>query len=194
MGVEVVHIQNQNQIPNRSKVCLGGEQCPSTADSSAVSLSQMAFLSMSVSIFRYHQKTLQALVTWNKYFCSTVANIANNLNNNNNNQNDNNLNFVNQQNNNLNMNQNIINQLNIDLPPPVPGRRKRSGRDSQIVRGKPLYPWTLEPHICRSGASMWRRLEHRGRAGSGGYSQGHNNRLEAFNWVLRCLQEDYANW
>jgi len=87
----------------------GGEQCPSTADSSAVSLSQMAFLSMSVSIF------------------STVANIANNLNNNNNNQNDNNLNFVNQQNNNLNMNQNIINQLNIDLPPPVPGRRKRSG-------------------------------------------------------------------
>ena len=59
--------------------------------------------------------------------CSTVANIANNLNNNNNNQNDNNLNFVNQQNNNLNMNQNIINQLNIDLPPPVPGRRKRSG-------------------------------------------------------------------
>lgn len=87
----------------------GGEQCPSTADSSAVSLSQMAFLSMAVSIF------------------STVANIANNLNNNNNNQNDNNLNFVNQQNNNLNMNQNIINQLNIDLPPPVPGRRKRSG-------------------------------------------------------------------
>ena len=30
----------------------GGEQCPSTADSSAVSLSQMAFLSMAVSIFR----------------------------------------------------------------------------------------------------------------------------------------------
>ena len=74
---------------------------------------------------------LQAIVTKNKYFCSTVANIANNLNNNNNNQNDNNLNFVNQQNNNLNMNQNIINQLNIDLPPPVPGRRKRSGRDIQ---------------------------------------------------------------
>ena len=52
-----------------------------------------------------------------------VANIANNLNNNNNNQNDNNLNYVNQQNNNLNMNQNIVNQLNIDLPPPVPGKR-----------------------------------------------------------------------
>ena len=67
------------------------------------------------------------------FFYSTVANIANNLNNNNNNQNDNNLNFVNQQNNNLNMNQNIINQLNIDLPPPVPGRRKRSGKQYKYL-------------------------------------------------------------
>merc|ERR1719410_549567 len=65
----------------------GAESCPTLADSAAVSLSQMAFLSMSVSIF------------------SVVANIANNLNNNN------------------NMNQNIVNQLNIDLPPPVPGKR-----------------------------------------------------------------------
>ena len=31
----------------------GDESCPSLADSSVVSLSQMAFLSMSVSIFRY---------------------------------------------------------------------------------------------------------------------------------------------
>lgn len=44
------------------------ESCPSLADSAAVSLSQMAFLSMTVSIF------------------SVVVNIANNLNNNNNNQ------------------------------------------------------------------------------------------------------------
>ena len=57
----------------------GGESCPSLADSAAVSLSQMAFLAMTVSIF------------------SVVANIANNLNNNNNNQNDNNLNYVHQQ-------------------------------------------------------------------------------------------------
>ncbi|XP_023332069.1 cullin-4 [Eurytemora carolleeae] len=83
----------------------GDESCPSLADSSVVSLSQMAFLSMAVSIF------------------SVVANIANNLNNNNNNQNDNNLNYVHQQNNNLNMNQNIVNQLTIDLPPPIPGKR-----------------------------------------------------------------------
>merc|ERR1719410_2974868 len=69
----------------------------------------MAFLAMTVSIF------------------SVVANIADNLNNNNNNnQNDNNLNYVHQQNNNLNMNQNIVNQLNIDLPPPVPGRKRRT--------------------------------------------------------------------
>ena len=61
-----------------------------------------------------------------------VANIANNLNNNNNNQNDNNLNYVNQQNNNLNMNQNIVNQLNIDLPPPVPG--KRSVGDKRLAQ------------------------------------------------------------
>merc|ERR1712107_468282 len=94
----------------------GGESCPSLADSAAVSLSQMAFLSMSVSIF------------------SVVANIANNLNNNNNNQNDNNLNYINQQNNNLNMNQNIVNQLNIDLPPPVPG--KRSVGDKRLAQGR----------------------------------------------------------
>ena len=39
----------------------GGEQCPSTADSSAVSLSQMAFLSMAVSIFR---STIKWLERW----------------------------------------------------------------------------------------------------------------------------------
>jgi len=96
----------------------GGESCPSLADSAAVSLSQMAFLSMSVSIF------------------SVVANIANNLNNNNNNQNDNNLNYVHQQNNNLNMNQNIVNQLNIDLPPPIPGKRSVSETDRRTHHQK----------------------------------------------------------
>ena len=105
----------------------GGESCPSTADSAAVSLSQMAFLSMTVSIF------------------STVANIANNLNNNNNNQNDNNLNYVHQQNNNLNMNQNIINQLNIDLPPPVPGKRSISDVLSLARLG---WTWTWTDSWC----------------------------------------------
>ena len=61
--------------------------CPSVADSSAVSLSQMAFLAMTVSIF------------------TVVATVANNLNNNNNNINDNNLNFVQQKQNSLSMNQ-----------------------------------------------------------------------------------------
>ena len=79
--------------------------CPSIADSSAVSLAQMAFLSMTVSIF------------------SVVASVANNLNNNNNNVNENNLNFVQQKQNSLSMNQNIVNQIQIDLPPPVPGKR-----------------------------------------------------------------------
>lgn len=54
-----------------------------------------------------------------------MASISNNLNNNNNNDNNNNVNFINQKNNNLQNNQNIVNQINIDLPPPVPGRRRR---------------------------------------------------------------------
>ena len=68
-------------------------------------LAQMAFLSMTVSIF------------------TVVATVANNLNNNNNNVNTNNLNFVQQKQNSLSMNQNIVNQINIDLPPPIPGKR-----------------------------------------------------------------------
>ena len=96
---------------------LGGNQspaeihCPTKADSSAVSLAQMAFLSMTVSIF------------------TVVASIANNINNNNNNNNDNNLNFVKQKTNSLSQNQNIVNVIDIDLPPPVPGRKKRSDTD-----------------------------------------------------------------
>ena len=65
----------------------------------------MAFLSMTVSIF------------------TVVATVANNLNNNNNNINSNNLNFVQQKQNSLSMNQNIVNQIMVDLPPPVPGKR-----------------------------------------------------------------------
>ncbi len=68
----------------------------------------MAFLSMTVSLF------------------TVVATVANNLNNNNNNNNENNFNFVQQKQNNLNMNQNIVNQINVDLPPPVPGKRSIS--------------------------------------------------------------------
>ena len=89
--------------------------CPTREDASLVSLMQMAFLSMTVSVF------------------TLVASISNNLNNNNNNDNNNNVNFVNQKNNNLNMNQNIVNQINIDLPPPVPGRRKRSAEELQLM-------------------------------------------------------------
>ena len=99
--------------------------CPSVADSSAVSLAQMAFLAMTVSVF------------------TVVATVANNLNNNNNNVNDNNLNFVQQKQNSLSMNQNIVNQINIDLPPPVPG--KRSLRDNQSLRN--LFRNITEPNF-----------------------------------------------
>ena len=63
-------------------------------------LAQMAFLAMTVSIF------------------TVVATVANNINSNNNNVNENNLNFVQQKENSLSMNQNIVNQINVDLPPP----------------------------------------------------------------------------
>ena len=82
--------------------------CPTASDSSAVSLAQMAFLSMTVSIF------------------TVIATIANNINNNNNNNNNNNLNLVKQKTQSISQNQNVVNQINIDLPPPVPGRKKRS--------------------------------------------------------------------
>ena len=83
-------------------------ECPTASDSSAVSLAQMAFLSMTVSIF------------------TVIATIANNINNNNNNNNNNNLNLVKQKTQSISQNQNVVNQINIDLPPPVPGRKKRS--------------------------------------------------------------------
>ena len=82
--------------------------CPTSADASAVSLAQMAFLSMTVSIF------------------TVIASITNNINNNNNNNNNNNLNFVKQKTQSISQNQNVVNQINIDLPPPVPGRKKRA--------------------------------------------------------------------
>ena len=73
-----------------------------------LALAQMAFLAMTVSIF------------------TVVATVANNINSNNNNVNENNLNFVQQKENSLSMNQNIVNQINVDLPPPVPGKRSVS--------------------------------------------------------------------
>ena len=99
-AVMYMNLGNQN---NR-----GQYNCPTSADASAVSMAQMAFLSMTVSIF------------------TVVASIANNINNNNNNNNNNNLNFVKQKTQSISQNQNIVNQINIDLPPPVPGRKKRS--------------------------------------------------------------------
>ena len=109
----------KNKLPSQDNqgvlyMNLGNQQnkiqydCPTSADSSAVSLAQMAFLSMTVSIF------------------TVVASIANNINNNNNNNNNNNLNFVKQKTQSISQNQNVVNQINIDLPPPVPGRKKRS--------------------------------------------------------------------
>ena len=108
-------VENENGInPAVLYMNLGKENnqikydCPTSSDSSAVSLAQMAFLSMTVSIF------------------AVVASIANNINNNNNNNNNNNLNFVKQKTQSISQNQNVVNQINIDLPPPVPGRKRRS--------------------------------------------------------------------
>ena len=92
-------VNNKNQIQDNPAVLymnLGNQanqiqyDCPTSADSSAVSLAQMAFLSMTVSIF------------------TVVASIANNINNNNNNNNNNNLNFVKQKTQSISQNQNVV--------------------------------------------------------------------------------------
>lgn len=46
------------------------------------------------------------------------------------------MNFVQQKQNSLSMNQNIVNQINVDLPPPVPGKRSISDvqREEEIKR------------------------------------------------------------
>ena len=95
----------------------GGNQrqpsCPTLLDSSVASLSQMAFLAMTVSIF------------------TAVASVVNNINNNNNNNNNNNLNVIKQSQSSISQNQNVVNQIDIDLPPPVPGKRRKK-RDTRI--------------------------------------------------------------
>ena len=89
----------------------GGKRCPTAADAAASSISQMAFLSLILAIF------------------NVVANISNNINNNNNNNNNNNDNNVSSSNTNLSSNNNNANQINVQLPPPVPGRRRRSPQE-----------------------------------------------------------------
>ncbi|KAK7085378.1 hypothetical protein SK128_006079 [Halocaridina rubra] len=82
--------------------------CPTAADAAGVSITQMAFLSICLTVF------------------SIIVNISNNINNNNNNNNlnsDNNLSNNNAQ---LSLNVNNAAQVNVMLPPPVPGRKKRS--------------------------------------------------------------------
>ena len=89
----------------------GGKRCPTAADAAASSISQMAFLSLLLAIF------------------NVVVNISNNINNNNNNNNNNNDNNVSSSNTNLSSNNNNANQINIQLPPPVIGRRRRSSEE-----------------------------------------------------------------
>lgn len=92
--------------------------CPSQDDANLVSLAQMAFVSVTVSVF------------------TLVASISNNLNANNNNDNSNNLNLASQKDTSLSQNQNIVNTINIDLPPPVPGRRKRHAELEERLRDR----------------------------------------------------------
>ena len=86
----------------------------------------MAFLAMTVSIF------------------TVVATVANNINNNNNNINENNLNFVQQKENSLSMNQNVVNQINVDLPPPVPGK----GKNILLIKSFLHSAFQLRSHAC----------------------------------------------
>ncbi|XP_071538868.1 uncharacterized protein [Panulirus ornatus] len=87
--------------------------CPSYADTVASSLTQMAFASMALTVF------------------NAVANILNNINNNNQNNNINSNSNVASNNANVASNSNNGNQVNVVLPPPIPGRRRR---DVQAAR------------------------------------------------------------
>lgn len=98
--------------------------CPSYADTVAASLTQMAFVSMLVTAF------------------NAVANIANNINNNNRNNNINSNSNIASNNANVASSSNNANQLNVVLPPPAPGRKKRDdehdhqGRSSSTLCGQ----------------------------------------------------------
>ncbi|XP_071538845.1 uncharacterized protein [Panulirus ornatus] len=83
-------------------------QCPTAADAAGVSISQMAFLSVCLTIF------------------SIIVNINNNINNNNNNNNINSDSNLSNNNAQLSLNVNNAAQVNVMLPPPIPGRRRRS--------------------------------------------------------------------
>ncbi|XP_042860794.1 uncharacterized protein LOC122246335 [Penaeus japonicus] len=85
----------------------GSSSCPSYADTVASSLTQMAFASMVVTVF------------------NAVANIANNINNNNRNDNINSNSNVDSNNANVASNSNNGNQVNVVLPPPIPGRKRQ---------------------------------------------------------------------
>lgn len=85
----------------------GSSSCPSYADTVASSLTQMAFASMVVTVF------------------NAVANIANNINNNNRNDNINSNSNVDSNNANVASNNNNGNQVNVVLPPPIPGRKRQ---------------------------------------------------------------------
>ncbi|XP_076056224.1 uncharacterized protein LOC143034161 [Oratosquilla oratoria] len=82
-------------------------QCPTAADAAGISITQMAFLSMCLTVF------------------NIIANVNNNINNNNNNNNLNSDNNVANNNAQLSLNVNNAAQINVMLPPPVPGKRKR---------------------------------------------------------------------
>ncbi|XP_042211184.1 signal transducer and activator of transcription B-like [Homarus americanus] len=83
-------------------------QCPTAADAAGVSITQMAFLTICLTVF------------------NIIVNINNNINNNNNNNNINSDNNLSNNNAQLSLNVNNAAQVNVMLPPPNPGRKRRS--------------------------------------------------------------------
>lgn len=83
-------------------------QCPTAADAAGVSIAQMAFLSICLTVF------------------NVIVNINNNINNNNNNNNINSDNNLSNNNAELSLNVNNAGQVNVMLPPPIPGRKRRA--------------------------------------------------------------------
>jgi len=84
----------------------GGSGCPSLAETSVTSISQMTFLWTVMSVFNV--------------VSNIVANINNNQNNNNNNNNNLQINKISTQNTQISANTNNANTISIMLPPPIP--------------------------------------------------------------------------
>ncbi|XP_042860811.1 uncharacterized protein LOC122246346 [Penaeus japonicus] len=117
-------------------------QCPTAADAAGVSIAQMAFLSICLTVF------------------NVIVNINNNINNNNNNNNINSDNNLSNNNAELSLNVNNAGQVNVMLPPPIPGRKRRTPSLRARWQGEPADRLLELSRWAGGEASAEQALEH----------------------------------